>query len=170
MIAPFIYAMVLLWVMFHAIRNKHKVERNAHQYLEEMAMYAAVTPWASLAFFGLVESDQLIEVLCTNTGIICITFLFIWRSIKSARLEFERLTELARQGSNGSVFEDMCRYYRLTDREIEIVLLVRQGFTYKQISKKLFIAGKTVQNHIQHIFEKTSVKNKVALIQKLFHP
>lgn len=167
MIAPFIYAMVLLRVIFQAIRDKHRKERNAHQYLEEMAMYAAVTPWASLAFFGLVESNQLIEVLCTNTGIIGISFLFIWRSIKSARLEYTRLTELVRQEGN-SVFEDMCRYYRLTDREIEIVLLVRQGFTYKQISEKLFIAGKTVQNHVQHIFEKTHVRNKVALIQKLF--
>jgi DNA-binding CsgD family transcriptional regulator len=47
----------------------------------------------------------------------------------------------------------MCRYYRLTNREIEIVLLVRQGLTYKEISGKLFIAGKTVENHIQHIYE-----------------
>jgi len=168
MIAPFIYAMVLLWVMFQAIRDKHKVERNAHQYLEEMAMYAAVTPWASLAFFGLVESNQLLEVLCTNTGIIGITFLFIWRSIKSARLEYEHLTELARQGSGSSVFENMCHYYRLTNREIEIVLLIKQGLTYKQISEKLFIAAKTVEKHIQNIYEKSKVKNKVALLHKFF--
>jgi DNA-binding CsgD family transcriptional regulator len=169
MIAPFMYAIVLLWVMFRAISNKHQGEHNDHKYLEEMAMYVAVMPWASLAFFGLVESNQLIEVLCTNTGIISITFLFIWRSIKSARLEYERLVELARHGtSSGGVFEDMCRYYRLTNREIEIVLLVRQGFTYKEISDQLFIAGKTVENHIQHIYEKTSVNNKVSLIQKLF--
>ncbi|HEY4195368.1 MAG TPA: helix-turn-helix transcriptional regulator [Mucilaginibacter sp.] len=169
MITPFIYAMVLLWVMFQAIRKKHKVERNGLKYLEEMAMYAAVTPWASLAFFGLVESNQLVEVLCTNTGIICITFLFIWRSIKSARLEYERLMELAREGNSSSVFEDMCHYYHLTNREIEIVLLVRQGCTYKQISEKLFIAAKTVENHIRNIYEKTEAKNKVSLIKKLFH-
>jgi DNA-binding CsgD family transcriptional regulator len=168
MIAPFIYAMVLLWVMFKAIWNKHKYERNEHKYLEEMAMYAAVTPWASLAFFGLVESDQLVEVLCTNTGIIGITFLFIWRSIKSARKEYERLQELANQGSDKIIFEEMCRFYKLTTREIQIVLLVRQGLTYKEISDRLFIAGKTVENHVQHIYEKTSVKNKVSLIQKLF--
>jgi DNA-binding CsgD family transcriptional regulator len=168
MIAPFIYAIVLLWVMFQAIRKKHQIERNEHKYLEEITMYGAVTPWASLAFFGLVESSQLVEVLCTNTGIIGITFLFIWRSIKSARLEYERLQELASQGNGTAIFEEMCRYYKLTSREIEIVLLVRQGMTYKEISNKLFIAGKTVENHIQNIYEKTSVKNKVSLIQKLF--
>ncbi|PAW95192.1 helix-turn-helix transcriptional regulator [Mucilaginibacter sp. MD40] len=168
MIAPFIYAMVLLWVMFRAIHRKHKGRRNGYKYLEEMAMYAAVTPWASLAFFGLVESDQLVEVLCTNTGIVGITVLFIWRSIKGARSEYERLIALASHGDGPNVFEEMCRYYRLTSREMEIVLLVKEGLTYKQISQKLFIAGKTVENHIQHIYEKTHVKNKVALLQKLF--
>jgi DNA-binding CsgD family transcriptional regulator len=61
----------------------------------------------------------------------------------------------------------MCHYYRLTNREIEIVLLVRQGLTYKQISEKLFIAGKTVDNHVQNIYEKTGATNKVSLIHKL---
>ena len=168
MIAPFIYALVLLYVMFRAIRGKHKHERNQNQYVEETVMYVAITPWASLAFFGIVESSQLIEVLCTNTGIIGITFLFIWRSVKSAREEYDRLQELASQGNGSEVFEEMCRYYKLTTREIEIVLLVRQGMTYKEISNKLFIAGKTVENHVQNIYEKTRVKNKVSLIQKLF--
>lgn len=167
MIVPFFYALVLLWVMFQAISQKHQLNRNNNQYLEEIAMYWAVTPWAALAFFGLVESSQLVEVLCTNTGIIGITFLFIWKSIKSARLEFERLQELAMQENGNTIFEDMCHYYRLTNREIEVVLLVRQGLTYKQISEKLFIAGKTVDNHVQNIYEKTGATNKVSLIHKL---
>jgi len=169
MIVPFIYSIVLLWVMLQAIRKKHREERNHQRYLEEIAMYCAVTPWASLAFFGLVESSQLIEVLCTNTGIIGITFLFIWRSIKTARQEYQRLLQLARQDSGTGVFEEMCRHYRLTNREIEVVLLVRQGLTYKEISEKLFIAGKTVEHHVQNIYEKSKVRNKVALLHRFFN-
>jgi DNA-binding CsgD family transcriptional regulator len=168
MIAPFIYALILLFVMFKAIRDKYKQQQDENKYLEETAMCIAITPWAALAFFGLIESSQLIEVLCTNTGIIGITFLFIWKSIKSAREEYQRLQELASQGGGAQVFEEMCRFYRLTNREIEIVLLIRQGLTYKQISDRLFIAGKTVENHMQNIYEKTSVKNKVAMLHKLF--
>jgi DNA-binding CsgD family transcriptional regulator len=168
MIAPFIYSIVLLLAMFQAIRRKYHKDRNNKKYFEEIAMYCAITPWTALAFFGLVESSQLVEVLCTNTGIIGITFLFIWRSIKSARLEYERLLELASQGDNSLIFEQMCQFYKLTNREIQIVLLMRQGLTYKEISDKLFIAGKTVENHVQNIYEKTRVKNKVSLIQKLF--
>jgi len=168
MIAPFIYALILLYVMFRAILAKYKAQQNEKRYLEEIAMCIAVTPWAALAFFGLVESNQLVEVLCTNTGIIGITFLFISKSIKHAREEFARLQELANQGDGIHVFEEMCRYYRLTKREMEIVLLIKEGLTYKQISDRLFIAGKTVENHVQHIYEKTNVKNKVSMIKKLF--
>jgi len=89
MIVPFIYALILLWAMFKAIRKKHNTNRNDKQYTEEIAMYFAISPWAALAVFGLVEESQLIEVLCTNTGIIAISFLFIWKSIKKARCEYK---------------------------------------------------------------------------------
>ena len=168
MIAPFIYALVLLFVMFKAIRDKYKRHQDENKYVEATAMCIAITPWAALAFFGLVESSQLVEVLCTNTGIIGITFLFIGKSIRNAREEYARLQQLARQGDGTHIFEEMCRYYHLTNREIEIVLLIKQGLTYKQISEKLFIAGKTVENHMQNIYEKSKVKNKAGLLHKFF--
>jgi DNA-binding CsgD family transcriptional regulator len=168
MIAPFIYALVLLYVIYKAIIDKYKKQQDENKYVEEIAMYIAITPWAALAFFGLVESSQLVEVLCTNTGIIGITFLFMWKSVKSAREEYAHLQELAGKGNGTLIFEETCRYYRLTNREMEIVLLIKEGLTYKQISDRLFIAGKTVENHVQHIYEKTDVRNKVSMIQKLF--
>ena len=131
-------------------------------------MYCAVIPWLSLTLFGLVESSQLIEVLCTNTGIVILSILFISRSIRNARVEYEQLLEFNTGGAHRHNLEEMFRYYKLTNREIEIVLLVREGLTYREISNKLFIAGKTVENHMQNIYEKTSVKNKVALLHKLF--
>lgn len=169
MIAPLIYAIVLLCVMYKAIRRKHISERTNNKYFEEISMYCAITPWISLALFGIVETNQLVEVLFTNTGIICITVLFIIRSIKNARAEYGRLIAIDHVNPNNELFEEMCKFYKLTNREIEIVLLIRQGCTYRQISEKLFIASKTVENHIQNIYEKTSVKNKVSLLYKLFN-
>jgi DNA-binding CsgD family transcriptional regulator len=167
MIVPLIYAIVLLWKMFKSIREEYKVNRNKDQYIEEIAMYSAVTPWASLAFFGLVEESQLVEVLFTNTGIIIISILFLGKSIKKEREEYGKLQESVRNGFQKEEFEEQCKFYRLTTREIQIVLLVREGLTYKEISERLFISGKTVDNHVQNIYEKTEVNNKVALILKL---
>lgn len=167
MIVPFIYSIVLLFVMFRAIRNKFNIDRNRSAYIEEIAMYCAVSPWAALAFFGLVEKSQLIEVLCTNTGIVSISILFIGKSIRIARAEYEQSVELNMAGINMTAFEINSSRYHLTTRQVEIVVLLWKGYTYKSIADTLFISKKTVNNHIQNIYEKTGSCNKLELIQKL---
>jgi len=72
---------------------------------------------------------------------------------------------------NGSVsqsrFEDRCKLLQFTGREIEVATLILTGKTYKEIAKDLYIAEKTVTKHIQNIFEKANVSNKVELLNKL---
>jgi two-component system, sensor histidine kinase ChiS len=57
--------------------------------------------------------------------------------------------------------------YHLTNREIQIAKLVCQGLSYSEIGKQLFISDRTVSKHVQHIFEKVSVKNKIELLKKV---
>jgi DNA-binding CsgD family transcriptional regulator len=57
----------------------------------------------------------------------------------------------------------------LTRRETEISSLIVKGNTYKEIAKELFISEKTVTKHIQNIFGKAGVSNKVELINKLIY-
>ena len=42
-----------------------------------------------------------------------------------------------------------------------------EGQTYKEIATNLFISEKTVNKHIQNMFGKADVSNKVGLINKL---
>lgn len=168
MIAPFMYALVLLWVMFRAIRNKYNADRNENEYLEEIAMYCAVSPWAALAFFGLVEKSQLIEVFFTNTGIIAISALFLAKSISNARQEFNKMqNELAIDGISPELFLANCLHYRLTRTEILIVQWLYKGMKNIEIADTMFISEDTVKKHIQNIFRKTAVNNRAALIHKL---
>lgn len=64
-------------------------------------------------------------------------------------------------------FGNNCKKFRLTNREIEISRQIAQGHTYKNIGEILFISEKTVAKHIQNIFEKVGVNNKLELINKL---
>lgn len=64
-------------------------------------------------------------------------------------------------------FEQNCKMFNLTSREMEIAKLISKGVTYKVIAKTLFISEKTVNKHIQNIFEKAVVSNKVELLSKL---
>lgn len=52
----------------------------------------------------------------------------------------------------------------LTSREIEIITLIKQGLTSKQIADKLHLSPKTINIHRNNIFRKMDVKNVSSLI------
>ena len=57
---------------------------------------------------------------------------------------------------------------QLTDREVEILQLIADGLTKKQIASKLGLSNSTVSTHAVHIFEKLSVQNAPAAVAKAF--
>ncbi|NNE27938.1 MAG: response regulator transcription factor [Saprospiraceae bacterium] len=52
----------------------------------------------------------------------------------------------------------------ITSREKEVLKLIAEGLTTKEISKKLFISVNTVQTHRKHLIEKFSVNNSSAML------
>lgn len=58
--------------------------------------------------------------------------------------------------------------YGLSAREKEIVKLVMQGCSTKQISRSLSISESTVQGHLSNVFEKVAVKSRRELLKHLF--
>jgi DNA-binding NarL/FixJ family response regulator len=54
----------------------------------------------------------------------------------------------------------------LTTREIEILEQTAKGLTYHQIGENLFISPKTVRKHIENIYAKLQVHNKMEAVQK----
>ncbi len=56
-------------------------------------------------------------------------------------------------------------YKRLTKREQEIMRLVAEGFTTKEIAERLFISIKTVDNHRANIMNKLGIHRTVELIR-----
>jgi DNA-binding CsgD family transcriptional regulator len=168
-IIPFFYSIVLLWAITKAVMLKYRERTNQNNTVEILAVYCAVIPWASMTLLSYFHASQLLEVVVTNGGFIVITVLFISRAITNARIEYQRLLELdsisiVNPGSSGA---DKCRDYQLTPREIEIVQLIREGHTYEKIGERLFISKRTVSKHVQNIFEKVGVTNKVELLNKI---
>jgi len=54
----------------------------------------------------------------------------------------------------------------LTSRELEVLELICQEFTAKEIADKLFISHRTVEGHRKNLIEKLGVKNTAGLIVK----
>ncbi len=51
----------------------------------------------------------------------------------------------------------------LSDREMEVMLMVIRGVSVRTIARKLHLSGKTIHSYRSRIFEKLNVKNDVAL-------
>lgn len=56
------------------------------------------------------------------------------------------------------------RYDGMTRREIEILRLLGQGMTNKQIAYRLQISGKTVRNHISNFYSKLGVADRAQAV------
>ena len=53
----------------------------------------------------------------------------------------------------------------LSKRELQIVELVAAGLTNQEISAKLDISKRTVDNHVSNVLNKTDTGNRVALVR-----
>ena len=50
----------------------------------------------------------------------------------------------------------------LTVREIDVLRLLARGLSTKEIAQRLVVSPKTASNHIEHIYSKIGVSNRVA--------
>lgn len=55
----------------------------------------------------------------------------------------------------------------LTDRELEVVALVSEGYTNKEVGGRLFLSETTVRHHLTTIFRKLKVRNRFELLSHL---
>ena len=67
--------------------------------------------------------------------------------------------------SRKSVVEDLAN---ITPRETEILSLICQELTMKEIGELLFLSEQTVQNHRKNLMKKTKAKNTVGLVKFAF--
>lgn len=56
--------------------------------------------------------------------------------------------------------------HALTNRELEVLQLIANGASNKDIASALFISVKTVKTHITHIFEKLEVRDRTESVTK----
>jgi two-component system, NarL family, nitrate/nitrite response regulator NarL len=57
----------------------------------------------------------------------------------------------------------------LSQRELEIVVLVARGFRNKEMAERMFISEQTVKNHLHNIFDKLGVSDRLELALYAIH-
>jgi NarL family two-component system response regulator LiaR len=81
------------------------------------------------------------------------------------RAVFSRLRQLSAEVSRINLMDSLV----LTDREMEILRLVDEGRSNKQIAKALHISLHTVKNHVHRILEKLQVSNRREAVHLAYH-
>jgi len=86
-------------------------------------------------------------------------------SPRMAYLIFSRIAELAPIRRS----KPRPKAASLTTREIEILCLIAEGMSNKEIAQQLFLSLYTVKNHVHNILEKLPVSNRVQLMYYAFN-
>lgn len=60
--------------------------------------------------------------------------------------------------------QELCRLWRLTPREAEVLCLVAQGKRNGEIGHLLGVSPRTVQKHLEHIYEKLEVETRTTAV------
>jgi DNA-binding NarL/FixJ family response regulator len=94
-------------------------------------------------------------------------FLFAIRQVLKGKSYFsnELIETVAKEDPITIKPDDLQKISLLSDREKEIVTLICDGLTNKQIADQLFLSSKTIDNHRTSIMKKLEVHNVVELIR-----
>lgn len=102
-------------------------------------------------------------------GLIALVFaiLGIWLGLKLTRKEevvvVKEVAVLTRQPF--ALNEERLRELSITKRELEILELIAQGMSNREIGEKLFVSENTVKTHSSRLFDKLSAKRRTQAVQ-----
>ena len=86
---------------------------------------------------------------------------------KARSAEFDAIARRRRPGSLLAASEppsaptgEHARQAQLSDREVEVIDLIANGFTNGEIGERLFLSEETVKSHLRNILAKLGARNR----------
>jgi DNA-binding NarL/FixJ family response regulator len=73
---------------------------------------------------------------------------------------FSQIAQKAAQRGNDDLIADAVH---MTPRELEVIALIAQGLSNKEISKRLTIAADTVKSHVRNVMEKLALHTRLQI-------
>ena len=108
---------------------------------------------------GYLLKDEPIEKIIENIEIVLNGGAPMSPAIAAKTLKLLR-------NSDSKIPEDQKDSYHLTKREIEVLEFLKKGYDYNKTAEQLFISPFTVRKHIENIYRKLQVNNKMQAVQK----
>jgi two-component system, NarL family, response regulator LiaR len=125
-----------------------------------------------IALLKLLEYQHLVRAYPTEIYVGLIALIFATVGIYLG-LRWTRLKQVVvfrevhvREGGPFVLNTGKLKELGLTQREHEILGLIAQGLSNREIGEKLFVSENTVKTHSSRLFEKMSVNRRVQAVQK----
>ncbi len=80
--------------------------------------------------------------------------------------EYESQNENETKEDERTIFYKNVEEYGLSEREIDVLLLISKGLKNDEIAEKLFVSVSTVKTHTRNIFTKLDVRNRIEAARK----
>ena len=77
-----------------------------------------------------------------------------------------QLTQLQNQSANDQLrHRDLLQKFGITARQLEVLQLLAEGFSNREIARSLFVSEHTVKSHIKAMFATLKVSNRTACVK-----
>ncbi|HZJ88532.1 MAG TPA: helix-turn-helix transcriptional regulator [Sphaerochaeta sp.] len=154
-IFTFVVGFSLSIVMRNVNSIEHKTARTSA--LVILIVSASMVPAILLALFIPALQPMLLGIYFIALSITVMTFLY---------MEFARISRIAAIEPKELRLADVAEW-GITEREFDIIRLISDGLTNKEMAAELGISANTVNNHVANIFSKTQVRSRIDLLNLL---
>ena len=119
---------------------------------------------ALLVLFQLSKVSVFIPDLPQDTILGIVGGVFIALGIYLG-LKFRKV-EVVEVAAKVEIDTQMIEKLGLTEREMEVLQLISEGFSNQEIGEKLFISESTIKTHISNLFVKLDVKRRTQAVTR----
>lgn len=88
----------------------------------------------------------------------------IYKTAKGQKFMCGKIVNSIVETDNKKVNEYSCEGMNISEREIEIITLIAEGYSNKEVADKLFLSTHTVTTHRKNIMNKLGVNNTAGLV------
>lgn len=88
----------------------------------------------------------------------------IYQTTKGEKFMCGKIATAVLQEKSLSNYEYSCQGMNISDREMEIITLIAEGYSNKEVADKLFLSTHTVTTHRKNIMNKLGINNTAGLV------
>ncbi|MFD2566983.1 response regulator transcription factor [Pseudotenacibaculum haliotis] len=119
------------------------------------ALIIALLVLFQLSTYSIISGDLDVEFLIAFVAVLSF-FVGIYFNRKSKKPSSETQT----------IDRKKIKQLEITDREYEVLELISQGLSNKEIGQKLFLSESTIKTHVSNLLVKLNAKRRTQALQK----